>query len=49
MTVVLKNTEKPGKKELLYGDHTEFNEAIEVIIKVLDKFDRFDRVFAIQQ
>jgi hypothetical protein len=36
-----------GKNELLY-DHTKFNEAIEVLIKMVDKLDRFDRVFAQQ-
>lgn len=33
------------KNRLLY-DHTKFNEAIEVVIKMLDRLDRFDRVFA---
>ena len=31
--------------KLLY-DHTKFNEAIEILIKMLDKLDRFDRIFA---
>lgn len=31
-------------RKLLY-DHTKFNEAIEIIIKMLDKLDRFDRIF----
>ena len=33
------------KKELLY-DHTAFNEAIEIVIKMLDRYERIDRVFA---
>lgn len=32
-------------KKLLY-DHTEFNEAIEILIKMLDRLDRFDGIFA---
>ena len=26
-------------------DHTKFNEAIELLIKMLDRLDRFDRIF----
>ena len=33
-----------NKRELLY-DHTKSNEAIEIIIKMLDKLDRFNRIF----
>lgn len=33
------------KKPLLY-EHTEFNKAIEVVIKMLDRLDSVDRVFA---
>ncbi|MGC1132916.1 MAG: hypothetical protein WA941_08835 [Nitrososphaeraceae archaeon] len=33
------------KNKLLY-DHTEFNEAIEILIKMLDRLDRFDGIFA---
>jgi hypothetical protein len=36
-----------NKRELLY-DHTKSNEAIEIIMKMLDRLDRFDRMF-IQQ
>lgn len=37
-----------NNKSLLYNaeDHAKFNEAIEVVIKMLDRLDRFDRVFA---
>lgn len=34
-----------NKDKLLY-DHTQFNEAIEILIKMLDRLDRFDRIFA---
>lgn len=33
------------KEDKLLYDHTYFNETIEVLIKILDRFDRFDRIF----
>jgi hypothetical protein len=33
------------KNDLLY-DHTKFNDAIEILIKMLDRRDHFDRIFA---
>jgi hypothetical protein len=36
---------KQQDKKLLY-DHTQFNEAIEIVIKLLDRYDRIDRAFA---
>jgi hypothetical protein len=27
-------------------DHTKFNEAIEILVKMLDRLDRFDSIFA---
>ena len=33
------------KNKLLY-DHTKFNESIEVLIKMVNRLDHFDRVFA---
>lgn len=38
------NNSKDDKK-LIY-DHTEFNKAVEVVIKILDRFDHYDRMFA---
>ena len=38
------STDKKDKEKLLY-DHTAFNEATEVVIKMLDRLDRFDRIF----
>jgi hypothetical protein len=32
-------------KKLTYGDHAKFNEAIETVIKMLDRLDHFDRIF----
>lgn len=29
-------------------DHTKFNEEIEVVIKMLDRLDHYDRIFAIE-
>ncbi len=30
-------------------DHTKFNEAIEILIKMLDRLDHFDRIFIAQE
>ena len=35
-------------KPLLY-DHKQFNEAIEVVIKMLDRLDHYDRKFAVEE
>ena len=35
-----------NRDELQY-DHSKFNEAIEVVIKMLIRLDRFDRAFAV--
>lgn len=36
--------QKQQERRLLY-DHTQFNEAIEVVIKMLDDLDHYDRLF----
>jgi hypothetical protein len=43
--LVKEYTTRP-KTSSLYGDHTRFNEAMEILIRMLDRLDRFDRVFA---
>lgn len=35
-----------NKNKSLYGDHTKFNKSIEILIKIIDRLDRFDRIFA---
>lgn len=40
------SSRRSSDEKLLYGDHSEFNEAIEILIKIIDRLDRFDRVFA---
>lgn len=46
MTQIFGTENSVGKNKSLYGDHTKFNEAIEILIKVIDRLDRFDRIFA---
>jgi hypothetical protein len=51
MTFVTLSASRTVRAEVnkpLHYDHKQFNEAIEVVIKMLDRLDHYDRIFAVE-